>query len=314
MTNDPTDNPPDLNAVQRWFQAVITHPAGVDSGVESDDAQRVIRMKRDELEQIVTRSEKLTAAERLGVYANAYYARLLECLGESFPMLRRAIGRDAFDGFAFEYLQHHPSQSYTLDRLADAFPRFLAETRPDLDDAGRAPDEPGFADFLIELATLELTIAEVFDGPGVEGRAVLDAAAVRAIPTERWPDARLITSPCLRLLRFRHLVNAWYTDARAACDDGRGDDHDAADATPEPPTVADEYVAIARRDYVVRRLTLIAPQHALLDTLQRGGTVGDAIAAAVDATDMPDSDLAKSLQHWFAEWAEAQLFERVELD
>lgn len=302
MSDDATQ--PDLNAVQRWFQAVITHPAGVDGGVASEDAQRIINMKRDELERIVTRSEKLSAAERLGVYANAYYARLLECLGESFPMLRRALGGDdVFNGFAFDYLQAYPSTSYTLDRLADNFPRFLAETRPDLDADGKPPSEPSWPDFLIDLAMLELAIGQVFDGPGAEGQATLDAESARSIPALRWPEARLVTVPCLRLLRFGHPVNAWYSAVRAAADD----------AELLPPDPSDEYVALTRRDYVVRRIPLTEPQYALLDALQRGQTVGNAIAAATVVTDVTDGALAAQLMRWFTEWSAAQLFEKVEL-
>ena len=31
-----------LDVVQRWFQAVVTHPEGVEGGVESEEAQRLI--------------------------------------------------------------------------------------------------------------------------------------------------------------------------------------------------------------------------------------------------------------------------------
>jgi len=298
------NQPRDLNTVQQWFQAVITHPDGVDSGVASEEAQRVIEMDRAALEQIVTRSEKLSAAERIGVYANAYFARLVECLGETFPMLKRAVGGDeTFGGFAFDYLQRYPSQSYTLEHLADRFPQFLAETRPDLDVEGNAPSEPNWPDFLIELARLELTIGEVFDGPGIEGRDTLDGDALRKIPAERWPEARLVTSPCLRLLRFRYPTNAWYGDAR----------HAGKDALLDPPDASDEYVAITRRDYVVRRITLTETQYVLLDGLRRGDTLGHALARAVETTNSPDEQLALDLMQWFAEWTSAQLFQHVEL-
>jgi hypothetical protein len=50
-------------------------------------------------------------------------------------------------------LLQHPSQAYTLSRLAAELPRHLAETRPprDVDADDNAPD---FADFLIDLAVL----------------------------------------------------------------------------------------------------------------------------------------------------------------
>src|SRR5579864_7471641 len=119
-----------VNRLQRWFQAVITHADGVDSGAGSQEAQRLIRLGPGQLERVITRSRALTAAERLAIYANAYLTRLLECLGEVFPMLKRTLGDEAFDDFAFGYLQDYPSRSYTLNELGRHFPRFLEETRP----------------------------------------------------------------------------------------------------------------------------------------------------------------------------------------
>ena len=75
-----------VNRLQRWFQAVITHADGVDSGAGSEEAQRLIQLGPSQLEKVITRSRALTAAERLAIYANAYHTRLLECLGEVFPM------------------------------------------------------------------------------------------------------------------------------------------------------------------------------------------------------------------------------------
>src|SRR4051812_43057761 len=167
---------PELGTVQRWFQSVISHPDGVAGGVEAEEAQRLMRLRRSELEQVIRRSKNLTGEERLGIYANAYYARLLECLRESFPVLCKALGRGLVYEFAFDYLQRYPSQSYTLSRLGDRFADFLEETRPDKD-AG-AVDWP---DFLIDLARLEWMIEQVFDGPGVEGQALLSAADLRGI-------------------------------------------------------------------------------------------------------------------------------------
>jgi hypothetical protein len=218
--------PPPLDVVQRWFQAVVTHPAGVAAGAGSAAAQSLLplgRLDRGALEQMVRRSSRLTAEQRLAIYANAYYARLIECLRDVFPVLVQVLGVEIFDGFAFDYLQRYPSRSYTLDRLADSFPRFLEETRPDRPPAveGESPP-PAWPDFLIDLATLELTIAKVFDGPGAEGEPLLAPADLLALGNGAdlgtgagFAAARLVPVPCLRLLRFSYPVNAFYTAARA---------------------------------------------------------------------------------------------------
>src|SRR5436190_20079410 len=146
--------PSELSALQRWFHTIITHPAAVGDAIDSEKAQALIRMSRDQLESIIRRSKNLTAEQRIGIYANAYYARLMECLRESFPILARALGQETFNDFAFEYLQRYPSRTYTLNRLADHFAQFLEETRPDRPVDGSQPPI-SWPDFLIDLARLE---------------------------------------------------------------------------------------------------------------------------------------------------------------
>jgi hypothetical protein len=295
--------PRTLGTVQQWFQAVVTHPDGVEGGVASEEAQALIRLPRGELEAVIRRSRNLTAAERISIYANAYYARLLECVGECFPMLKRALGAEAFDGLAFEYLQRYPSRSYTLDHLGETFPRFLEETRPGPEDGGPPPGEIGWPDFLIDLASLEWVVAKVFDGPGTEGRTLLTPEALQTFPAERFATARLRTVPCLRLLVSRYPVNAYFTAARQAEDEGE------EAPIPDP---APEYTAITRREFIVRRYSLSHPQHALLAALQSGATVAEALAAAAAISDLDDDALAAELRSWFHLFTAEGFFQGIE--
>lgn len=289
--------PRSLEVVQRWFQAVVSHPDGVEGGAVSPDAQELIRLDRGQLEAVVRRSRNLTASERLSIYANAYYSRLLECLGACFPILKQALGDEVFDSFAFEYLQRYPSRSYTLDHLGQHFPKFLDETRPEPEE-GSEPGGVDWPDFLIDLATFEWTIAKVFDGPGVEGRTLLTPEALQAFPAERFADAHLVPVPCLTLLAFRFPVNAYYTAARHA-EEGK---------EVPIPAPANEWVAVTRREFVVRRYPLSPPQHALLTEILAGSTVGEAIAAAAEASDLDDESLAVELRAWFRFWVAEEFF------
>ena len=292
-----------LDTVQQWFQAVVTHPDGVEGGVESDEAQALIRLPRGELEAVIRRSRNLTAAERIGIYANAYYARLLECVGECFPMLKAALGEEVFSGFAFDYLQRYPSRSYTLDRLGENFARFLDETRPGSEDGGPPPGEVGWPDFLIDLASLEWVLAKVFDGPGTEGQTLLTPEALQAFPAERFAEARLHPVPCLRLLATRYPVNAYFTAVRKAEEEGE------EAPIPDP---APEYTAITRREFIVRRYSISLPQHALLAALQSGATVAAAIEAAAAVSDLDDDALAAELRSWFHLFTAEGFFQAIE--
>jgi hypothetical protein len=315
---------PPLDVVQQWFQAVVTHPEGVAAGAASPAAQSLVRLDRGALERLVRRSSRLTAEQRLEIYANAYYARLLECLRDGFPVLTQVLGAEVFDSFAFDYLQRYPSRSYTLNRLAENFPRFLDETRPDRrpppadGPAGAAPP-PAWPDFLIDLATLELAIVEVFDGPGAEGEPLLAPADLLALQAGgRFAAARLTAVPCLRLLRFRYPVNAFYSLARAAAEApaagsagdaaGAGITEGAGGAQAPFPDPGDEHVALSRTDFVVRRYTLSPFESAILAALLAGAAVGEAIAGAAAASELPDGELAAQLDAAFRRWTAAGFF------
>ncbi len=166
----------ELNQLQRWMQSVITHPAGIEAGVRSDASRDVFDLSASRLDEVVLPSQRLSSADRLRVYGNAYFARLLECLRAEFPAMVKALGEEAFDGLAFGYLLEHPSRSDTLTHLAAKLPEYLQQTRPSREASEHGVDSneeqhSDFADLLIDLARLERTYSEVFDGAGPENEA-----------------------------------------------------------------------------------------------------------------------------------------------
>ncbi len=294
------DRPPrQLDQIQRWLQAVIVHPDGVESGINSPAAQAEFDVDADTVERLITRSRQLSSLQRLGIYANAYYARLLECLRDDFPALVQCLGEDAFNAFAFGYLQSYPSRSYTLADLGRNFARYLAETRPADFKAG--PGVPDWEDFLIDLATVERTYAEVFDGPGVETGTTLSAGVMAALDVELWQKARLVPVLCLRLLRLKFPVHEYIRAARRQ-------------GEPLPPQPAPTLLAVTRRDYVVRVAVLAPDEFEMLSSLVYGASVRDAILGLAERPGANVELLAESLRSWFRRWAAAPYFQAVESD
>jgi hypothetical protein len=289
---------PDLARLQRWMQAVIMHPDGVEAGVRGDEARREIPVDPGEVEDIITRSRALPALERLAVYGHAYHARLLECLADEFPVLQGLLGEEAFNTLAAGYLQRYPSRSYTLMHLGDRLPQFLEETCPQAEEGDLLP--PGWTAFVIDLARLEWTFNQVFDGPGIEGGAVLDADALAGVPPERWPAARLVPVPCLRLLALRCPVDEYFRAVRAG-------------EEPAPVLSGEVFLAVTRRDYVVRHSRLEKPEYHLLESLVAGRRVGEAIAEVAGEPGIDPEGLAGALHRWFHDWAARGFFLRVEL-
>lgn len=290
----------ELDRVQRWMQAVVSHPDGIIDGADAEEARSLIAAGAGNLESVVTRSRKLSAADRLAIYGNAYYARLIDCLGEVFPILKRTLGEEVFNGFGFGYLQNYPSKSYTLHHLGEHFLDYLDETRPQ--DEGSA----AWTSFLIDLARLEWTIYEIFDGPGLERGDPFQLPDFLQLSRGNLLEVRIQTAPCLRLLTVNFPVNDHYTSVRNT-------DDELDLAFPDPQR---QYLAISRRDYIVRRYELNASQHTLLGALQDGLALGDALERCLDVAEQSendDVDLERDLSVWFRNWsAEACFFAAVD--
>lgn len=284
--NAESNERPQLDRLQSWMQMVITHPGGVRPGVTSRDARQIIDVDLTDLDAVLNPSATLTAAERLAIYSRSYHARLLQCFQSMFPALLHALGEDLFNYFAVDYLQHHPPQSYTLDQLADAFPRHLETTRPDAD---LSPEErESWPDFIVDLATLELAVLKVFDGPGLEGTEGSAAVDILRLPADRLLDARPAPAPSLRLFSFRTPVHAYWLDFRG-------------ERNPTLPLPAQSFVAVTRKNYRVTVHQVLPSQYAFLQALDGRRTVRQAWDESTRAGNLPVFP-AVTIVEWLRIW------------
>jgi hypothetical protein len=281
----------DLIRIQRWMQAVITYPSGVRAGIASEEARQGFDTAFEDVEKIVSRSKALTGAERLMIYSRSYHARLLECFRAEFPCVSHALGDALFADFVIEYLKCYPPRSYTLHDLAKYFPQFLAKTRPD------AAARETWPDFIIDLATLERTFIEVFDGPGGEGRLLASAGQIRELDDEQFAELRLAAVPCLRLLAFHYPVLDYFNGVR----EKKG---------PLMPAPSDSFLAVNRLNYSVRFSTLSSEQYRVLAAMMSGLSVAEALTRASDATCHDRDWLAARMRAWLRGWVDAGFFLR----
>ncbi|MGE0386471.1 MAG: DUF2063 domain-containing protein [Gammaproteobacteria bacterium] len=142
----------------------------------------------------VVGTEAVDADERLGIYANAYLARLAEALGEDFPALRRLAGEPAFDAIARDYAAAYPSTHASIRWLGARLPQFLAQ----------APAYR-FQPWLADLARFEWTLGLAFDGADADA---VDVDAVAAVPAGDWPGLGFVLHPTVRRLTLGHDVAA----------------------------------------------------------------------------------------------------------
>ena len=223
-------------------------------------------------------STSLGPEQRLGIYVDAYMARLVEALEEDFPALAQRLGQRAFHRLCRAYLERHPSRSRSLNPLGRKLPNVLSE--------GSAARD---------LARLEVAMSEVFDGAAVEPLRPLGFA--RLTP-EKLAGMRLACVPTLRLLELAHDANPYVDAVRQE-----------RDALP-PLKRKRSWTAVYRKEFKVCRLDLKEAGYAALSALQRGRTVSASVAAAARRWKGTPADLQAQLRQWFGEWVSEGFFAR----
>lgn len=129
---------------------------------------------------------RLSAAERVAIYADMYFVRLRDALAHDYVALQRALGDDAFATLARRYLAEHPSNRPSLRDLGRHLPAFVLR-RPEL---LREPWQS-------ELAQLEWAMVDAFDALD---QPPLRPAYLQKLPADAWPDLRLEAVASLGLL------------------------------------------------------------------------------------------------------------------
>jgi hypothetical protein len=187
-------NLPELQTL--LYQLITTREGANWTGNERDPAPAG-------LEALVRGDQRLSAIERVNIYADAYFYRLLDCLYEEFPATFAVVGSDNFAALVRDYLLTCPPTEPSIfyaGRYLDSFLRNhpLAKRWP----------------FISELARLERAILDVFHAADA---SPLSDQAMRAIPSQLWSAINLQTHPAVAILR-----NEWrVTDVLCAVERGR---------------------------------------------------------------------------------------------
>ncbi len=261
-----------LDALQAWMQNALIFPG---------------QTSTEQVEQLVEPSPRLAAVHRLAIYQRSYYLRLLTCMREQFPALCYTLGEELFDDFAYEYLQAHPSESYTLYELGKRLPAYLEETRPDREEPVESRER--WVDFMVDLAHFERQLFVMFDAPGHEGKPFADLNV---------PDCRLRLQPCFALGDYRFPVAEYYHEVR----EGKA---------PPVPLEETSRVVLVRKNYLMRTVPLTTPHYTFLTSLHSGKNVSESLQLVAEQLAMP---IAKVSQSWAApdgtrqRWIEAGFF------
>jgi hypothetical protein len=171
-----------LADVQALFYDLVTAP---------EDVRTTLRARRDgdfaaDITKEIVGDARLPPEARLDIYGEMYFFRIHDVLRAEAPRTAAALGEAAFHNLVTDYLRACPPNHPSLGEAGARLPAFLA-AHPS------AAERP----WLAELARLERTRLELFDGPDAE---TLTLAHVRALPPEQIAALPLRAIPSHRLL------------------------------------------------------------------------------------------------------------------
>jgi hypothetical protein len=262
-----------LAPLQEWMQAVVTHPSDV---YEAADAAAI------QVGDVILPSRTLQPIQRVGIYHGMYMLRMIEALTADYGAVCQLLGEHAFEHLVRDYVQQFPSRSYTLNRLGDSLPEFIAASSLKR------------RNFLRDLAKLELAMTQVFDEAEAEP---LPADAIGSIAPERIADARIVAIPALRLVSLDYDANETFQAFR--------------EERKMKPRRQKTWIVVHRRDYSVYRMPLAREAFAFLESLVAGETIGGAIDAFHRRfRRFPEQN---ELFTWFRDWSAAGLFTAIEI-
>jgi hypothetical protein len=200
---------------------------------------------------------------RFDVYRNAYRARIVDAIRDTYPRTERWVGEDAFRRAAIHHAIRHPPNSWTLDAVGEGFSETLTEL------FSKDPE-------VAELAWLEWAMHSAFVSADAEP---LDSASFASDTSgfveNDWALMALRFLPGTQLQSLEHDIAALWQSLAAS-------EHDAASTRPERWTQAKRSCVVWRHGLKPVFMLIDADEAQMLERMLEGSTYGDACAALAD--------------------------------
>jgi hypothetical protein len=260
------------------------------------------RSVRDIADSLVKPNDRMTSFERLQVYSQQYWFRILGSLDEDFPGLRCLIGERKFEKLAVAYLNENPSESFTLRNLGSRLEGWLRQHREYIEGVERVA---------MDMVRLEWADIEAFDNLELPQITASDSAKVSG-------DTTLRLQPHLQLLDFAYPVDELLLRIR-----GRDSKNDTASnavlkfprsarirrsSLPRPQRV---YLAVYRLRGAVYFKRLTRDAFTLLRALGEGKPLEEAIEVSLVHSRRSVDRLGVQVQKWFKDWSALGWFARL---
>jgi hypothetical protein len=219
---------------------------------------------------------QLSAKERVDIYAEMYFARLLEVLEGDFPKVAALLDCERFHDVVSAYLALHPSTSPSLRHLGQHFPAFLR-------DREFSTDFP----FLSDLALLEWARLDVFDAPDAEP---LRIEQLQHLTPDAWPTLRFYIIPAFRIVQSSWPVHEFWKNM------------EEKNVIPTNLSPRETVLRVWRRDFLVYHTAMDPIEQAALTAVGAGDPFASVCATL--AASLSEEEAASAIGSLLLRWIE----------
>lgn len=252
------------------------------------------RSIREIANTLIKPNDRMTSFERLQVYNQQYWFRIMGSLAEDFPGLRSLLGEKKFEKLAAAYLNECPSESFTLRNLGARLEAWL-----------RAHHEciVGVERVALDMVRLEWADIDAFDAPELPRFIAADSGQLSGATKFRLqPHLHLLdlAYPVDDLLLHLRGVNVKSETVSNAVLNFPHKARIRRSSLPRPGKV---YLAVYRLHAAVYFKRLTRDGFALLRALGEGRSVETAIEVALVRPGRRLDRIGPRLQEWFQDWS-----------
>ena len=289
----------ELKQLQRRMASAVMTPLTRNNGMKPRTAAG--HSMRAEAQQFIKPNDRLSSFERLEIYNQQYWFRVLDAFADDFPGLRAIVGERKFDQLSFAYLTECPSRSFTLRNLGDQLlvwlrlhPKWIQPYRR-------------LATDMVRLEWAHIESFDAADEPVIGPEDLLEVT----------PAAHFNIQPHIRLLQLSYPVD----DLLITLRNGSNQKTDSASNAgsirrKQHPDVKKVlrlkpeqiYLSVHRKQFIVCYRRLTPEAFRLLRSLQHRSSLGIALDHALRGSHLHESLVAEQLQQWFSEWSQMGWF------
>ena len=289
-----------LLELQRRMSNAVMQPMTKDYRMRSKSVDG--RAMGVEAAEFIKPNFRLTSFERLEIYNQQYWYRIVSALSEDFPGLCRVLGEKKFDAMILAYLAENPSTTFTLRNLGSNLVGWLRKNPKWI---GNSPD------LAIDVARLEWAYVEAFDNAEYTAITTEDLAGIG-------DDTTFTLQPHVRLLDLGFPVDDFVlaihrerpvsdvvSNAVAGKQAPRGRKRFPG---LQPSSIS---LVVHRFDFSVYYKRVEVEAFRLLRAIEDRTPLGEALAMAFAESSATTTEQANLIQSWFLNWSELGWFCRA---